>query len=80
MANLALPVASGSAGLGRFAINALGAGVGFTVAANYVLASVPASVRNIEFFGGVGMQEVILGASALVGAMAANAVYNKIAG
>ena len=32
--NLALPVASGSAGIGRFAVNALGAGLGFTLVAN----------------------------------------------
>lgn len=78
--NFALPVASGSAGAGRFAVNALGAGIGFTLGANYVLAQIPSNVRNIEFYGGVGVQELILGACALVGAMALNAVYNKIGG
>lgn len=78
--NLALPVASGSAGIGRFAVNALGAGIGFTLVANHVLAMIPTNVRNTEFFGGVGVQELVLGAGALVGAMALNAVYNKIGG
>lgn len=75
-----LPVASGSAGLGRFAVNALGAGVGFTLTANYVLSSIPANVRNIEFFGGVGVQELVLGAASLVGAMVANSIFNKVTG
>lgn len=74
-----LPTAGGSGNLGRFAVNALGAGIGFTLAVNYVLPSIPANIRQTDFFMGIGVQELVLGAGALLGAMALNMAYNRIA-
>lgn len=78
--NLALPVASGSAGLGRFAVNAAGAGLAINLAAVHVLPMIPANIRNADIVGDFGVQEVVLGAACLVGAMVANAIFNKVAG
>lgn len=80
MSGIALPSAGGSAGLGRFAVNALGAGVGFYAYFNFIRETLPNAWTDVEFFGTFGLDEMTAGACALMGAMLANSVYNRIGG
>jgi len=78
--SIALPSAGGSAGVGRFAVNAIGAGAGLYAYFGFIRESLPTPWINAEIFGTFGGDEISAGAFALLGAMVANSVYNRIGG
>jgi hypothetical protein len=78
--SVALPSASGSASFARFTVNAIGAGVAIMLYNQYLAPSVINSGFDHFDIMGFSAFELGMGASALLGAMVANEVFNKVSG
>lgn len=64
---------------GRFLLQAAGAGAGVWACENYILPNLPALPGPADP-AAFGLDDVISGAAAVLGAMAGNALYSKFLG